>query len=105
MQNLIDQLLSGNGKMLLGVVAVLLAVFAPQIWEKLKPYIPSFGSSSASVEDTEDIHATIISLAEYFKEHKDLEGVKIAARLGNHVYEQYINDILANPAPVPNTEK
>ena len=103
MQNLIDQLLSGNGKMLLGVVAVLLAVFAPQIWEKLKPYIPSLKASRA--EDTDDIHSTIISLAEYFKEQNDIEGVKIAARLGNHVYEQYINDILANPAPVPNTEK
>lgn len=96
MQNIIDQLLSGDGKMIAGVVLVLLAVFAPQLWERLKPYLPNFTKKSVA-EDSLGIHASVQELIDYFHKEKDVEGVKIAARLGNHVYERRLAELLSEP--------
>lgn len=104
-----------NLKLILGIAAAVLTVFAPTIWEKIKPFFPkktpTKGSSSRKgkekevEEDTENdsvslqylefysIHDIIEYLIEDRKKAKDKEGILLAGSFGSHIYNKMLEGV------------
>jgi hypothetical protein len=97
-----------NLKLILGIASVALALFAPKLWEKLKPFFPKketlkklnpFSSSGkvvndgleiSSVLDIYTIHDVVEDLMEDRKKAKDEEGLLLIGTFGKHLYDNRI---------------
>ncbi len=104
-----------NLKLILGIAAAALAIFAPTIWEKIKPFFPkknpSKGPSArkgkpAEVDEDTDleeinlqylefysIHDIIEYLIEDRKKAKDKEGILLAGSFGSHIYNKMLEGV------------
>lgn len=101
-----------------GLVLAMLATFHPTVETKLKSLLSSITSRISNIGTTvpapnetvedivtpNDVHNLVTKLVTYFSKHNDPEGVKCAARIGTHVYEQQVSDSIptqATPVTMP----
>lgn len=86
-------------KLVLAVVAGGLAIFAPTLWEKLKPFWPKakamFGFGDKKTDDEDEVEGleaySLHEIVEYLiadrKALKDDVGVQLVGTLGKHLYD------------------
>lgn len=84
----------------------MLATFHPAVEAKIKSFLSSAWAKvsgankvvpitpSGELSSPNDVHILVTQLVTYFSKKNDPEGVKCAARIGTHVYEQQVSDSL-----------
>jgi hypothetical protein len=91
-----------------GIAGAMLATFHPAVEAKIKSFlssawarlsgankpVPSVTPSGGELVSPNDVHILVTQLVAYFSKKNDPEGVKCAARIGTHVYEQQVSDSL-----------
>lgn len=91
----------------IGIAAAMAATFHPKVEEKIKSFASSLrarlsgggtvkvpNAPTGEITTPNDVHVLVTKLVTYFSKHNDPEGVKCAARIGTHVYEQQVSDSL-----------
>ena len=91
-----------------GIAGAMLATFHPAVEAKIKSFlssawakvsgankvVPITPSGGGTISSPNDVHILVTQLVAYFSKKNDPEGVKCAARIGTHVYEQQVSDSL-----------
>lgn len=101
-----DQMMLGG----LAIVGVMFTTFHPKVQQfisgltsKVNPanLIPDEDLNViGEIESPEDVHEVVSALIDYFKKTEDVEGIKCAAKIGNHVYENQIAKALPSTLPI-----
>jgi hypothetical protein len=90
-----------------GIAGAMLATFHPAVEAKIKSFLSSAWARlsgankvcsqshhQGELSSPNDVHILVTQLVAYFSKKNDPEGVKCAARIGTHVYEQQVSDSL-----------
>lgn len=113
--NILQWFQAGDHLMLTGGAAVAMAIYTStdqgkQLvqtvqstisgWFNKTPAVPDDPSARFTINSVFDLHCSAICLAQFFQERDDVKGATLAAGIGQHAYESYLDPAKSRPLSV-----